>query len=61
MYLIGATEQSANPQTYSNNLIYGTNGELIADSFGMIGVSNLKAGFRLTNGGGTGKTNMDMG
>lgn len=62
MYLIGATEQNANPQTYSNEKIYGTNGELIADSFSMIGVDNNKAGFRMTQGGGSSpRNNMDMG
>lgn len=33
MYLIGATSQGANPQTYSNSNIYATNGDLVANSF----------------------------
>lgn len=33
LYLIGATSQGANPQTYSNSKVYATNGALVADSF----------------------------
>ena len=33
MYLIGATSQGANPQTYSNSAVYATNGELTATKF----------------------------
>ena len=43
MYLIGATSQGENPQTYSNSNVYATNGDLVANSFqGSIkGVSSL--------------------
>lgn len=33
MYLIGATSQDTNPQTYSNSNVYATNGDLVANSF----------------------------
>ena len=33
MFLIGATAQGANPQTYSNTKVYATNGALVAESF----------------------------
>ena len=33
MYLIGATSQGANPQTYSNSAVYATNGVLTATKF----------------------------
>lgn len=33
MYLIGATSQGANPQTYSNGAVYATNGTLTATKF----------------------------
>ena len=33
IYLIGATEQSANPQTYSDDQVYATNGVLNAKNF----------------------------
>lgn len=33
MYLIGATTQGDNPQTYSNSNVYATNGDLVANSF----------------------------
>lgn len=33
LYLIGATSQAANPQTYSNGNVYATNGALYATSF----------------------------
>lgn len=33
MYLIGATSQGDNPQTYSNSNVYVTNGDLVANSF----------------------------
>ena len=33
LYLIGATSQAANPQTYSNSKVYATNGELTASKF----------------------------
>lgn len=32
LFLIGATSQAANPQTYSNTYVYATNGELHASS-----------------------------
>ena len=33
LYLIGATSQAANPQTYSNSSVYATNGSMYASSF----------------------------
>ena len=33
MYLVGATSQGANPQTYSNSAVYATNGVLTATKF----------------------------
>lgn len=33
LFLVGATEQSANPQTYSNANVYATNGALHASTF----------------------------
>lgn len=44
IYLIGATSQTANPQTYSNANVYATNGELTAKTFNVTGsVSNTTA------------------
>lgn len=31
IYLVGATSQAANPQTYSDNQVYATNGQLDAN------------------------------
>ena len=33
IYLVGATSQAANPQTYSDNQVYATNGQLDANKF----------------------------
>lgn len=33
LYLVGATSQAANPQTYSNSAVYATNGTLTATAF----------------------------
>lgn len=37
MYLIGATSQTTNPQTYSNNAVYATNGTLTTSGVGKDG------------------------
>lgn len=42
LYLIGATEQSANPVTYSNASVYATNGALTASSFNVGSLRKLK-------------------
>lgn len=61
LFLIGALEQSANPQTYSDNEIYATNGELTAKSIkakngnialvdiGHVNVSGVRYGALLVN------------
>jgi hypothetical protein len=37
LFLIGATSQGANPQTYSNKNVYVTNGELTANTISITG------------------------
>lgn len=49
LYLIGATSQSANPQTYSNASVYTTGGALAADGIGKDGyIAYPSGGFFLT-------------
>lgn len=40
LYLIGATSQAANPQTYSSSKVYETDGALVADSFNGVKISS---------------------
>lgn len=61
IFLVGALEQSANPQTYSDNEVYATNGELTARSIkakngnialvdiGYVNVSGIRYGALLVN------------
>ena len=45
LFLIGATSQAANPQTYSNSAVFATNGTLTATNFvSGAGVSDFSAG-----------------
>lgn len=37
IYLVGATSQAANPQTYSDNEVFATNGQLTSKSFSLGG------------------------
>ena len=46
LFLIGATSQAANPQTYSNSGVYATNGALTASSFNAGSDIRLKENFR---------------
>ncbi len=49
LYLIGATSQSANPQTYSNASVYTTGGALAADGIGKDGyIAYPGGGFFIT-------------
>lgn len=49
LYLIGATSQSANPQTYSNASVYTTGGALAADGIGKDGyIAYPSGGFFFT-------------
>lgn len=41
IYLIGATEQSANPQTYSNSAVYVQNGTLYATTINATNITNI--------------------
>lgn len=52
LYLIGATSQAANPQTYSSSKVYETDGALVADSFNgiSIGTSGFVGAFVLSTG-----------
>ena len=57
LFLVGATEQSANPQTYSNSAVYATNGTLTATNAQavLIGVNannGTSGGISLYNGTG---------
>lgn len=47
LYLIGATEQSANPQTYSNSKVYATDGVLTATTFNGTATNADKLGGQL--------------
>ena len=47
LYLIGATEQSANPQTYSNSKVYATDGVLTATTFSGTATNADKLGGQL--------------
>lgn len=61
IFLVGALEQSANPQTYSDNEVYATNGELTARTvkskngnttlvdIGYVNVSGIRYGALLVN------------
>lgn len=44
LYLIGATSQGANPQTYSNSKLYATDGDLVADSYNGVGMRQPSGG-----------------
>ena len=44
LFLVGATEQSANPQTYSNTNVFATNGALQADTLNAIGIGVNQTG-----------------
>ena len=57
LFLIGATEQSANPQTYSNSSVYATNGTLTATNaqavlLGINANNGTSGGISLYNGTG---------
>lgn len=55
LFLVGATSQAANPQTYSNSKVYATNGALVADSYNGIALAQGNAGsFTITNTGASG-------
>ena len=41
IYLVGATSQAANPQTYSDNQVYATNGQLDADKIRIAETASL--------------------
>ena len=63
LYLVGATTQAANPQTYSNSAVYATNGTLSATAFSGSGASltalnadNISSGTLPITRGGTGAT-----
>lgn len=47
LFLIGATSQAANPQTYSNSLCYETNGELVTTSVTVGGNAANTSGARM--------------
>ncbi len=55
IFLIGASTQGANPQTYSDDQVYVTSGNLTANKFNSLTLSAQTTGFKIS-GGTTSKT-----
>ena len=55
IYLVGASSQAANPQTYSDDQVFVTNGDLSANKFNSLTLTKAATGFSIA-GGTTSKT-----